>query len=65
MSSSEAALLDRIRRDLPGVTAAVGVNHQGPWARVGDVHVEKFKGSAAQALEAALEKALSAKGDVK
>ena len=56
MSKALAEILALIHRDLPGQAVAYGIDHKGPWAKVGDV-MARGRPAAVDALRAAHAKA--------
>lgn len=56
--SPERQALSEIDQALPGQPVAYGIDHKGPWARIGET-MARARPSAA-ALRAALQKALAA-----
>lgn len=55
MSEAEAETLAIIRRDLPGHAVSYGIDHKGPWARIGDV-TARARPAPVDALRSALAK---------
>lgn len=52
--TAEAVIVAEIRARCPGETVAYGIDHKGPWARIGDTYVRR-RPVCADALQAALE----------
>lgn len=55
----EREALAEIARQAPGQPVAYGIDHKGPWARIGEMSA-RGKPGAAEALKAALQKHIGA-----